>query len=78
VYARCVFYAAVVATLIAAFKASRAWGRTAALVFAALNGLVILVFPAGRLLGLIAAGTMLMLLRESEAKKPKPPGGDAA
>ncbi|MCA9707465.1 MAG: hypothetical protein KDK70_16555 [Myxococcales bacterium] len=62
------FYAAVALTLYAAYKASSAWGSTAALVFAALNGLVILLMPAGKVLGLLAAGLLAYVLRGSGAK----------
>ena len=68
-------YAAVATTILAAYRISRSWGSTAALVFAVINALVIFVIPGSKLLGLIIAGSTFALVRES---KPAPKGSDDA
>ncbi len=70
-----VLYGAIAITIITAWKIAQAWGAKAGLVFAALNALVIFLFPAGKIIGLVAAGTLFYLMRDTntDGDSPDPP-----
>ncbi|MCH9686268.1 MAG: hypothetical protein K0V04_32850 [Deltaproteobacteria bacterium] len=55
-------YGAIALTLFTAYKLSQSWGSTAGIAFAILNAVIIFLFPAGKMIGLILAGTLWYLL----------------